>query len=699
MLIPTHKERADAIRFLSIDAVQKANSGHPGMPMGMADIAEVLWHDFLKHNPGNPLWPDRDRFVLSNGHGCMLLYSLLHLTGYALSIDDLKKFRQLHSKTPGHPEFGHTPGVETTTGPLGQGLANAVGMAIAEKHLSAVFNRKDFKIIDHYTYCFVGDGDLMEGVSHEVCSLAGTLGLGKLIVFYDDNGISIDGDVGGWFSDNTPKRFEAYGWHVVPAIDGHDTKSVREAILSAQAETEKPTLICCKTTIGFGSPGKAGTAATHGAALGEDEVGAVRDYLKWPHVPFSIPDEIYQSWNAQDQGIALEKAWLALLDDYQVRYPALAKELLRRLENRMPDHFHNENDAFIKQLNEQKQSVATRKASQICLDKYANLLPELMGGSADLTESNCTNWKGMKVFSKNDPMGRYIHYGVREFGMSAIMNGIALHRGIVPFGGTFLTFSDYARNAIRLASLMRERVIFVYTHDSIGLGEDGPTHQPVEHLPSLRIIPGLSVWRPCDTVETGIAWSHALKRQGPTCLLFSRQTLPFQARNEETLALVERGGYVLLDESLEQKRLPDAILIATGSEVELAVEAARQLKSAEIYVRVVSMPSTDVFLSQDEQYQQEVLPEKVIARVAIEAAASDYWYRFIGPYGKVIGLDRFGASAPAKDVFRECGFTVDAVTASTKEVIYAAANISNHFQPKYAAGELGGDNNDDTYRN
>lgn len=687
MLTPTHRDRADAIRFLSIDAVQKANSGHPGMPMGMADIAEVLWHDFLKHNPINPNWPNRDRFILSNGHGCMLLYSLLHLTGYDLTIEDIKQFRQLHSKTPGHPEYGYTPGIETTTGPLGQGLANAVGMAIAEKHFAATFNRPDFPIIDHYTYCFIGDGDLMEGVSHEACSLAGTQGLGKLIVFYDDNGISIDGDVEGWFRDNTPMRFAAYHWHVIPNVDGHDSKAVRKAILDAQAVLDKPTLICCKTTIGFGSPSKAGTAETHGAALGEHEVTAVRGHLNWPHIPFTVPEEIYQSWDARDKGVSLEKEWQTLFSRYEITYPELAKEFLRRVEGQLPQDWMKQADALLHELNAKKQSVATRKASQLCLDRYAPLLPEMIGGSADLTESNCTNWQGMKIFSPQDPAGRYIHYGVREFGMSAIMNGMALYKGIIPFGGTFLTFSDYARNAIRLAAIMQQRVIFVYTHDSIGLGEDGPTHQPVEHLPSLRLIPNLSTWRPCDTVETAIAWRCAIERQGPTCLLFSRQALPFQERTDAQLSQIERGGYVLVDDASDKQRQPDAILIATGGEVQLAVLARDQLKAEGIYVRIVSMPSTDVFLSQDASYQQEVLPDTVLARVAIEAAASDYWYRFIGMKGKIIGLDRFGASAPAKDVFRECGFTVEHVVAMTKEVIYSAATASSHYQPKYAAGE------------
>ncbi|HEX4044153.1 MAG TPA: transketolase [Gammaproteobacteria bacterium] len=668
--MPTRQDRTDAIRFLSIDAVQKANSGHPGMPMGMADIAEVLWHDFLQHNPNNPHWLNRDRFILSNGHGCMLQYALLHLTGYPLTIDDLKQFRQLHSKTPGHPEFGDTPGVETTTGPLGQGLANAVGMAIAEKHLAATFNRPDLAIIDHYVYCFVGDGDLMEGISHEACSFAGTLGLGKLIVFYDDNQISIDGDVHGWFTDNTPLRFQAYGWHVIPDVNGHDSEAIRQAIIAAQADTERPTLICCNTTIGWGSPNLAGTAATHGAALGEPEVSAVRTQLNWPHDPFVVSDAIYQAWDARTKGEALEKTWQTLFARYQDQYPDLAKEFLRRMSGQLPTDWQWQAERLIHDLNEKKQSVATRKASQQCLDHFAPLLPELLGGSADLTESNCTNWRDMKIFTRNTPEGRYLHYGVREFGMSAIMNGMALYRGVIPFGGTFLTFSDYARNAIRLAAIMRQRVIFVYTHDSIGLGEDGPTHQPVEQVPGLRMMPQLSVWRPCDTVETGVAWRLAIERQGPTSLLLSRQTLPFQTRTSTQITNIARGGYILLDDEQQQ---PDAILIATGSEVALAVEAAHQLKAANITVRVVSMPSTDVFLAQPEAYQREVLPDTIPAKVVVEAAASPYWYQFIGPQGKVIGLDRFGASAPAKDVYRDCGFTVEQVVAITKEVIYASA--------------------------
>lgn len=679
--MPTRRDRADAIRFLSIDAVEQANSGHPGMPMGMADIAEVLWHDFMHHQPTNPTWWNRDRFVLSNGHGCMLLYSLLHLTGYALSIDDLKQFRQFHSKTPGHPEYGDTPGVETTTGPLGQGLGNAVGMAIAEKHMAAEFNRPNFPLIDHYTYCFVGDGCLMEGISHEVCSLAGTLQLGKLIVFYDDNGISIDGEVQGWFSDNTPERFKAYHWHVIEAVDGHDAEAIKKAILAAQAEKNCPTLICCKTTIGWGSPNKAGTANVHGAPLGKKEIENVRSKLNWPHVPFVVSPEIYAAWDAKEVGKQLAATWNALFERYQKEHPALAVELTRRMDKQLPDNWRSIVDKLIQELNDKQQPMATRKASQLCLDHYANALPEMMGGSADLTESNCTNWQGMTVFTNNEPSGRYLHYGVREFGMSAIMNGLALYGGILPFGGTFLTFSDYARNALRLASIMRQRVIFVYTHDSIGLGEDGPTHQPIEQLPSLRLMPNLSLWRPCDTVETAVAWQTAIEHQGPTCLLFSRQALPFQVRTTEMIKQIARGGYTLFEpEGVD----PIAIMIATGSEVALAIDAAKKLAEEQIPVRVVSMPSTDVFLAQDPQYQASVLPAHISARVAIEAAASNFWYQFVGLKGEIIGLDHFGASAPAKEVFNAFGFTVANVMKVTKAVIDKVTSEQSGHQRKAA---------------
>jgi transketolase len=670
--MPTRRELANAIRVLSMDAVQKANSGHPGMPMGMADIAEVLWNDFLKHNPTNPHWMNRDRFIVSNGHGCMLLYSLLHLTGYALTIEDIKQFRQLHSKTPGHPEFGETPGVETTTGPLGQGLANAVGMAIAEKHLAKQFNRNGFNLIDHFTYVFAGDGCLMEGISHEACSLAGTLGLGKLIVFYDDNQISIDGNVQGWFTDNTPLRFQSYGWHVISNVDGHDGEAVHKAISEAQAVTDKPTLICCKTVIGWGSPNKAGTAKAHGESLGEAEVALVRAGLNWQHAPFTVPDEIYQGWDARTKGMELAEKWESLFGKYSETYPELARELTRRMEKRLPDNWSSQAGALMAELQQRKETVATRKASQICLNHFAKTLPELMGGSADLTGSNLTNWQGVVPFSKDTPEGQYIFYGVREFGMSAIMNGIALYGGILPFGGTFLTFSDYARNSLRLAALMRQRVVFVYTHDSIGLGEDGPTHQPIEHAPSLRMIPELSVWRPCDTLETAVAWKKAIEHQGPTCLLLSRQNLPFQERSQDALMNVERGGYILLD----CVETPDVIMIATGSEVSLAMDAAQQLTATGKKIRVVSMPSTDVFLAQDPDYQEMVLPKSVTLRLVIEAAATDGWYRFVGCNGRVLGLDRFGASAPAKDVFKECGLTVEHVISITKEML-ASLSIKN----------------------
>ena len=663
--MPSRRELANVIRVLSMDAVQKANSGHPGMPMGMADIAEVLWNDYLQHNPLNPRWLNRDRFVISNGHGCMLLYSLLHLSGYTLTLEDIQQFRQLHSKTPGHPEFGDTPGVETTTGPLGQGLANAVGMAIAEKHVAKEFNRDHFPIVNHFTYAFVGDGCLMEGISHEVCSLAGTLKLGKLIVFYDDNQISIDGKVEGWFTDNTPLRFQSYGWHVIPNINGHDSEEVSKAIAAAQSVIDKPTIICCKTVIGWGSPNKAGTAKTHGEALGDTEVLAVRKNLNWSHAPFVIPKEFYQAWDAREKGKEREQAWQTLFADYAKKHPQLASEFTRRAEKQLPANWNEQIYALVDEMQQKKESMATRKASQICINHLAKILPELMGGSADLTVSNLTHWQDVKTFSADTPEGRYIFYGVREFGMSAMMNGIALHGGIIPFGGTFLTFSDYARNAIRLAALMRQRVIFVYTHDSIGLGEDGPTHQPVEHAPSLRLIPQLSLWRPCDAVESVYAWQKALEHQGPTCLLFSRQVLPFQERDQDALINISRGGYVLLD----GVGVPEMIMMATGSEVSLAVLAAKQLATEGVKVRVVSMPSTDTFLAQDAAYQEHVLPAKVSLRIAIEAAASDGWYKFVGCHGKVMGLDHFGASAPAKEVFKACGFTVEHVLSMAKDML------------------------------
>lgn len=669
----SRRELANAIRALSMDAVQKANSGHPGMPMGMADIAEVLWNDFLQHNPNNPQWVNRDRFIVSNGHGCMLLYSLLHLTGYALTIDDIKQFRQLHSKTPGHPEYHEAPGVETTTGPLGQGIGNAVGMAIAEKHLAAQFNRDGFPIIDHYTYAFVGDGCLMEGISHEVCSLAGTLGLGKLIVFYDDNRISIDGHVEGWFTDNTPLRFESYGWHVIPDVNGHDSEAVHQAIVAARAVTDKPTIICCKTIIGFGAPNLAGSEETHGAALGEKEVEATRQNLNWPYPPFVIPDAMYKQWDAREKGHERENAWNQLFAAYQKAHPELAAEFVRRAEKRLPAQWMTSVNTLLDEMQQKKENIATRKASQLCLNHFAKILPELIGGSADLTGSNLTAWKDVKTFTAANPSGQYIHYGVREFGMSAIMNGLALYGALIPYGGTFLTFSDYARNAVRLAAIMRQRVIFVYTHDSIGLGEDGPTHQPVEHAPSLRLIPHLSLWRPCDTVESAVAWQKAIEHQGPTCLLFTRQNVPFIERDAKTIAQISRGGYILSD----CEGVPELIMMATGSEVALAIDAAKQLTQQGRHVRVVSMPSVDVFLAQDADYQEKVLPKKVHKRIAIEAAASGGWYQWVGCQGKVIGLDRFGASAPAKDVFKECGFTVEHVMSVAKQLLAECAEMSS----------------------
>ncbi len=665
--MPSHKELANAVRVLSMDAVQKANSGHPGMPMGMADIAEVLWNDFLQHNPKNPHWLNRDRFILSNGHGCMLQYSLLHLSGYDLTMEDIKHFRQLHSKTPGHPEFGDTPGVETTTGPLGQGLANAVGMAIAEKHLAKQFNRDGFPMIDHHTYVFVGDGCLMEGISHEVCSLAGTLGLNKLIAIYDDNNISIDGDVSGWFTDNTPLRFQAYGWHVIPNVDGHDREAIKQALFEAKTITDKPVLICCKTIIGWGAPHAAGTAETHGAPLGDVEIAAVRKQLNWPYQPFEIPAEIYAAWDARAKGDQLESVWQKLFTRYIKTYPELAQELMRRIEKRLPERWLGYTEEFAESLQSKLETMATRKASQVCLNHYAKMLPELLGGSADLTGSNLTQWKEAGVFSKENPQGQYIHYGVREFGMSAIMNGMALYGGILPFGGTFLTFSDYARNAVRLAALMKLRTIFVYTHDSIGLGEDGPTHQPIEHAPSLRLIPNLAVWRPCDAAETAVAWRAAIEYHGPTCLLLSRQNLPHQARDSTVLANIQKGGYILR----ECEGRPQLILIATGSEVELAQAAAQVLTAEGRRVRVVSMPSTETFLKQDLHYQESVLPTEVNLRIAIEAAAGDGWYKFVGCHGKIIGIDRFGASAPAKEVYKDCGLTAERVIAEANKLLVA----------------------------
>jgi len=662
--MPSRRELANAIRVLAIDAIQQANSGHPGAPMGMADIAEVLWNDYLQHNPNNPYWANRDRFVLSNGHGSMLLYALLHLSGYELPLEELKRFRQLHSKTPGHPEYGYAPGVETTTGPLGQGISNAVGMAIAEKTLAAQFNRDDFKVIDHYTYAFLGDGCLMEGISHEVCSLAGTLQLGKLIAFYDDNGISIDGEVHGWFSDDTPKRFEAYHWHVIPNVDGHDAAAIKQAIEAARAVTDKPSLICCKTIIGFGSPNKQGKEECHGAPLGKDEIALVRQTLGWTNTtPFEIPSDIYSGWDKKQQGSARETAWRENFAQYAKAYPELAAELHRRLAGDLPDDWEVTSTAFVQSVVDKAETIASRKASQNAIGGYAALLPEVLGGSADLAASNLTLWKGSKGIQEQAD-GNYIFYGVREFGMAAIMNGIALHGGFIPYGATFLMFSEYARNALRMAALMKLRSIFVFTHDSIGLGEDGPTHQPVEQIATLRLIPNMSVWRPCDAVESAIAWKLALQRQNtPSTLIFSRQNLPHQTRTPEQLESVVRGGYVLLD----CEGTPEVILIATGSEVALAMDAAKQLPNKR--VRVVSMPSVDMFERQNAGYRESVLPSEVTARVAIEAGVSDAWYKYVGFKGKVIGVNRFGESAPAGDLFKYFGLTVENVLNAVEEVL------------------------------
>ncbi|OXS17045.1 transketolase [Zobellella denitrificans] len=664
--MPSRQVLANAVRALSMDAVQKANSGHPGAPMGMADIAEVLWRDYLQHNPANPNWADRDRFILSNGHGSMLLYSLLHLTGYELSIDDLKQFRQLHSKTPGHPEYGYAPGVETTTGPLGQGITNAVGMAIAEKALAAQFNRPGHEVVDHYTYCFLGDGCLMEGISHEACSLAGTLGLGKLIAFWDDNGISIDGHVDGWFSDDTPKRFEAYGWQVIANVDGHDSAAVAAAIDAARADTSRPTLICCKTVIGFGSPNKAGSHDCHGAPLGDAEIAATREQLGWSHAPFEIPADVYGEWDAKAKGQAAEAAWNERFAAYAAAHPALATELKRRLSGELPADWAAQSADFIKTLQANPAKIATRKASQNALDAYGAILPELLGGSADLAPSNLTMHKGSQPISAEDASGNYLHYGVREFGMSAIMNGIALHGGFVPYGGTFLMFVEYARNAVRMAALMKQRSIFVYTHDSIGLGEDGPTHQPVEQIASLRLTPNMSTWRPCDQVESAVAWKHAIERKdGPTSLIFSRQNLGQMERTEAQLADVAKGGYVLKDCA----GTPELIIIATGSEVELAVAACEQLSAEGRAVRVVSLPCTDVFDAQSADYKESVLPAAVTKRLAVEAGIADYWYKYVGFGGDIIGMHSFGESAPAGDLFKLFGFTVDNVVEKAKALL------------------------------
>ncbi|OGI43644.1 MAG: transketolase [Candidatus Muproteobacteria bacterium RBG_16_64_11] len=649
-----------------MDAVQKANSGHPGAPMGMADIAEVLWNDFLKHNPSNPKWPDRDRFVLSNGHGSMLIYSLLHLSGYALPMDEIKNFRQLHSKTPGHPEYGYTAGVETTTGPLGQGITNAVGMAIAEKALAGTFNRDGHHIVDHYTYVFLGDGCLMEGISHEACSLAGTLGLGKLIAFYDDNGISIDGHVEGWFTDNTPKRFEAYGWHVVRDVDGHNPEAIAKAIHEAKSVNDKPSMICCKTVIGYGAPNLCGSHDCHGAPLGPDEIKATRENLGWNHEPFVIPPDIYAGWDAKTKGAAAEKAWNDKFAAYKNAFPDLAAEYERRMQGELPRDWNAKADEYVKSVVAKAETIASRKASQNAISGYAPALPELLGGSADLAGSNLTLWKGSKGISNTVSDGNYIYYGVREFGMSAIMNGIALHGGFIPYGATFLMFSEYARNALRMAALMKQRVLFVYTHDSIGLGEDGPTHQPVEQTATLRLIPNMSVWRPCDAVESAVAWKFAIERKtGPSSLIFSRQNLPHQTRDAIQLANIARGGYVL-SEAANGK--PDAILIATGSEVGLAMEAQKLLAAKGKNVRVVSMPSTDAFDVQDAAYREAVLPKAVTKRVAVEAGVTDGWYKYTGLNGKVVGLDRFGESAPAGQLFKHFGFTAENVAKAVEEL-------------------------------
>jgi transketolase len=677
--MPSPTELANAIRALSMDAVQKARSGHPGMPMGMADVAEVLWNDFLSHNPGNPAWLNRDRFVLSNGHGCMLLYALLHLTGYDLPLEEIRRFRQLNSKTPGHPEYGVTPGVETTTGPLGQGLANAVGMAIAEQALGAHFNRPDHTIVDHYTYVFMGDGCLMEGVSHEACSLAGTLGLGKLIGFYDDNGISIDGAVRGWFTEDVPARFAAYGWHVIADVDGYDRGAIKRAIEQARGVRERPSLICCKTVIGWGAPNKQGTAATHGAPLGDDEVALARKTLGWRYPPFVIPEPIYSAWDARARGARREAAWNERYASYRAHYPQLAAELDRRVGRTLPQGWQQAAEAFIETVDREARDMATRKASQAALNGYGPLLPELIGGSADLTESNLATWSGSRTFSEETRDANYIHYGVREFAMSAIMSGLALHGGFIPYGGTFLTFSDYARNAVRMAALMGAGSIFVYTHDSIGLGEDGPTHQAVEHAASLRLIPGLSVWRPCDGVESAVAWKVAIERRsGPSALLFTRQSVPHQRRSREQMGNIRRGGYVLL----EPAGKPDAIVIATGSEVSLAIDAAQRLAACGTAVRVVSMPSLDVFEQQDAEYRESVLPSGVQARVSVEAGVTACWYRYVGPHGRTIGIDRFGESAPAADVFEHFGFTAEKVAQAVQEALVATAP-----QPEGSAGK------------
>ena len=661
----SRRHLANAVRALSMDAVQRAKSGHPGAPMGMADIAEVLWNDYLKHNPNDPNWFDRDRFVLSNGHGSMLLYALLHLSGYDVSIDDLKDFRQLSSKTPGHPEYGYAPGVETTTGPLGQGIANAVGMALAEKVLAAQFNRPDFYIVDHYTYAFLGDGCLMEGISHEVCSLAGTLRLGKLIAFYDDNGISIDGEVDRWFTDDTPARFESYGWQVISKVDGHDSGEISAAIAKARRETDRPTLICCKTIIGFGSPNKQGKEDCHGSPLGDQEIVLVREKLKWTHAPFDVPKAIYEGWDAKKRGITSQKDWGSRFENYKKAFPELAEEFGRRVARELPVNFVETANAFILECQQSMQKIASRKASQNCLNAFGPILPELLGGSADLAGSNLSIWSGSQPIVTDDSNGNYIFYGVREFGMSAIMNGIALHGGFINYGATFLTFMDYARNAVRMAALMEVQSIFVYTHDSIGLGEDGPTHQPIEQLIALRATPNLLTWRPCDTVESAVSWKSAIERKnGPSALVFSRQALMPIARTNEQVMNIQRGGYILRDCSR-----PRAIIIATGSEVGLAIEAASALSEKGIQIRVVSMPCAELFDAQDETYRENVLPSAQRARVAVEALHADYWRKYVGLDGRVVGMRSFGQSAPGDELMQTFGFTIDNVVRTVLEVI------------------------------
>ncbi len=660
------RSKANAIRALSMDAVQKAKSGHPGMPMGMADISEVLWCDYLKHNPANPTWPDRDRFVLSNGHGSMLHYALLHLSGYDLPISELQNFRQLHSRTPGHPEYGYAPGVETTTGPLGQGITNGVGMALAEKVLAAQFNRPQHVVVDHHTYVFLGDGCMMEGISHEACSLAGTLGLGKLIAFWDDNGISIDGEVSGWFTDDTPARFRAYGWQVIEEVDGHDPQVISQAIHEAQGDSDRPSLICCRTVIGWGSPNKQGKESCHGAPLGDDEIVLTREALGWSHEPFEIPDDVREAWDATAQGASHENEWRERFEAYRAEHPSLASEFERRMAGEFPQDWTENSQAFIDSVNVDTLTVASRKASQLVLDGFGPLLPELIGGSADLAGSNLTLWSGSKGISRDDAAGNYIYFGVREFAMAALGNGLTLHGGLIPYSATFLVFSDYARNALRMAALMKIRQVFVFTHDSIGLGEDGPTHQPVEHTASLRLIPNMSLWRPCDAVETAVAWRCAIERtDGPTSLALSRQNLPHQARDTVQISNIAKGGYVLLD----CEGAPDAIIIATGSEIALAMDAAAALREKGRQIRVVSMPSTDVFDAQDEAYRDAVLPPSITARVAVEAGVTAGWVKYVGLDGAVVGIDRFGESAPADEAFKYFGFTVDNVAAQVESLM------------------------------